>query len=116
VDDSLSARRSLAQFAQDAGFEVRTARDGLEAIEIIKGKRPDLVLVDLEMPRMNGLELTAHLRANQATHEVPVIMITSRSTEKHRREAKTMGVNVYLTKPFMEDELLGHIHTLLRPA
>ena len=116
VDDSLSARRSLAQFAQDAGFEVRTARDGLEAIEIIKGKRPDLVLADLEMPRMNGLELTAHLRANQATHTLPVIMITSRSTEKHRREAETTGVNVYLTKPFMEDELLGHIHRLLQPA
>ncbi|MDG4596077.1 MAG: response regulator [Candidatus Contendobacter sp.] len=116
VDDSLSARRSLAQFAQDAGFEVRTARDGLEAIEIINGKRPDLVLADLEMPRMNGLELTAHLRANQATHELPVIMITSRSTEKHRREAETTGVNVYLTKPFLEDELLGHIHQLLRRA
>ncbi len=116
VDDSLSARRSLAQFAQDAGFEVRTARDSLEAIEIIKGKRPDLVLADLEMPRMNGLELTAHLRANQATHTLPVIMITSRSTEKHRREAETTGVNVYLTKPFMEDELLGHIHRLLQPA
>ncbi|MDS4030578.1 MAG: response regulator [Candidatus Contendobacter sp.] len=116
VDDSLSARRSLAQFAQDAGFEVRTARDGLEAIEIINGRRPDLVLADLEMPRMNGLELTAHLRANQATHELPVIMITSRSTEKHRREAETTGVNVYLTKPFLEDELLGHIHQLLRRA
>ena len=116
VDDSLSARRSLAQFAQDAGFEVRTARDGLEAIEIINGKRPDLVLADLEMPRMNGLELTAHLRANQATRDVPVIMITSRSTEKHRREAETTGVNVYLTKPFVEDELLGHIHRLLRQA
>ena len=114
VDDSLSARRSLAQFAQDAGFDVRTARDGLEAIEIIKGKRPDLLLVDLEMPRMNGLELTAHLRANQATHEMPVIMITSRSTEKHRHEAEAMGVNVYLTKPFVEDELLGHIHRLLQ--
>ncbi|MDG4549235.1 MAG: response regulator [Candidatus Contendobacter sp.] len=116
VDDSLSARRSLAQFAQDAGFEVRTARDGLEAIEIINGKRPDLVLADLEMPRMNGLELTAHLRANQATHELPVIMITSRSTEKHRREAETTGVDAYLTKPFLEDELLGHIHRLLRRA
>ena len=116
VDDSLSARRSLAQFAQDAGFEVRTARDGLEAIEIINGKRPDLVLADLEMPRMNGLELTAHLRANQATRNVPVIMITSRSTDKHRREAETTGVNIYLTKPFMEDELLGHIHQLLRPV
>lgn len=116
VDDSLSARRSLTQFAQDAGYEVRTARDGLEAIEIVDGKRPDLVLTDLEMPRMNGLELTAHLRASSSTRDLPVIMITSRSTEKHRREAEMAGVNVYLTKPFMEDELLGHIHQLLRPA
>ena len=114
VDDSLSARRSLAQFVQDAGFEVRTARDGLEAIEIINSKRPDLVLADLEMPRMNGLELTAHLRANQATHDLPVIMITSRSTAKHRHEAEAVGVDTYLTKPFMEDELLEQMHRLLR--
>ena len=113
VDDSLSARRSLAQFVRDAGFEVRTARDGLEAIEIINNKRPDLVLADLEMPRMNGLELTAHLRANQATHTLPVIMITSRSTAKHRHEAEMVGVDTYLTKPFMEDELLEQIHRLL---
>ncbi|MBE2295881.1 MAG: response regulator, partial [Phycisphaerales bacterium] len=113
VDDSLSARRSLAQFVQDAGFEVRTARDGLEAIEIINGKAPDLVLADLEMPRMNGLELTAHLRANQATHNLPVIMITSRSTAKHRHEAEVAGVDAYLTKPFMEDELIEQIQRLL---
>lgn len=114
VDDSLSARRSLAQFVQDAGFEVRTARDGLEAIEIINSKRPDLVLADLEMPRMNGLELTAHLRANQTTHDLPVIMITSRSTAKHRHEAEAVGVDTYLTKPFMEDDLLEQMHRLLR--
>ncbi|MDZ7621949.1 MAG: response regulator [Candidatus Competibacteraceae bacterium] len=114
VDDSLSARRSLAQCVQDAGFEVRTARDGLEAIAIIDGRRPDIVLADLEMPRMNGLELTTHLRANSATRDLPVIMITSRATDKHRREAERAGVNVYLTKPFAEDELLDQIHRLLR--
>lgn len=114
VDDSLSARRSLAQCVQDAGFEVRTARDGLEAIEIIQGRRPDIVLADLEMPRMNGLEMTAHLRADPATRDLPVIMITSRSTDKHRREAERAGVNIYLTKPFAEDELLDQMHRLLR--
>ncbi|HQC73206.1 MAG TPA: response regulator, partial [Candidatus Competibacteraceae bacterium] len=114
VDDSLSARRALLQLAQDAGFETRGARDGLEAIEIINGRRPDLVLADLEMPRMNGLELTAHLRAQPDTHDLPVIMITSRATEKHRREADKVGVNAYLIKPFMEDELLGCMHQLLR--
>ncbi len=116
VDDSLSARRSLAQFVQDANFEVRSARDGLEAIEIINSKKPDLILADLEMPRMNGLELTAHLRANSATHDIPVVMITSRSTDKHRREAESMGVNAYLTKPFVEDDLLKQIHKLLTRA
>lgn len=113
VDDSLSARRTLAQFIQDAGFEVRTARDGLEAIEVINRKVPDLILVDLEMPRMNGLELTAHLRGSTSTQKLPIIMITSRSTDKHRREAQTMGVDAYLTKPFVEDELLDYIHRLL---
>ncbi|MFO1372413.1 MAG: response regulator [Candidatus Competibacteraceae bacterium] len=113
VDDSLSARRSLAQFVEDAGFEVRTARDGLEAVELINVKRPDIVLADLEMPRMNGLELTAHVRARDDTRTLPVVMVTSRSTEKHRREAERMGVSAYMTKPFAEDELLQQINRLL---
>ena len=113
VDDSLSARRSLAQFVKDAGFDVRTAHDGLEAISILEATKPSILLVDLEMPRMNGLELTSHVRALESTRHLPVIMITSRSTEKHRREATSVGVNAYLTKPFAEDELLKHIHTAL---
>ncbi|MEJ2508526.1 MAG: response regulator, partial [Gammaproteobacteria bacterium] len=116
VDDSLSARRSLAQFVQDAGFEVRTARDGLEAIDVIADRAPDVLLVDLEMPRMNGLELTAHVRARADLREVPIIMITSRSTEKHRQQAEEAGVDVYLTKPFSEDDLLGHITQRLASA
>lgn len=114
VDDSLSARRSLAQFIEDAGFEVHTAKDGLEAINTMQVKQPDLLLVDMEMPRMNGLELTSHVRANEATRNIPVIMITSRSTEKHRQKAKGVGVNFYMTKPFSEDELLQNIGSALR--
>lgn len=113
VDDSLSARRSLAQFVEDAGFEVRTARDGLEAVEFINVRRPDIMLVDLEMPRMNGLELTAHVRARDDTRTLPVVMVTSRSTEKHRHEAEKTGVNAYMTKPFAEDELLRQINRLV---
>jgi chemosensory pili system protein ChpA (sensor histidine kinase/response regulator) len=116
VDDSLSARRSLAQFIEDTGFEVHTAIDGLEAINTMASKIPDLLLVDMEMPRMNGLELTSHVRANEATRDVPVIMITSRSTEKHRQKAKSVGVNFYMTKPFSEDELLENIGSALRNA
>ena len=92
---------------------MRTAKDGLEAIEIIDKKIPDILLVDMEMPRMNGMELTALLRANPDTSNVPVIMVTSRSTEKHREQAKSSGVNIHLTKPFSEDDLLDHISKLL---
>ncbi|HYP67213.1 MAG TPA: response regulator, partial [Thiobacillaceae bacterium] len=113
VDDSLSARRALAQAVEDAGLEVRTARDGLEAVAIIEAHRPDLLLVDLEMPGMNGLELTSHVRAGEATRTLPVIMVTSRSTAKHRREAQKVGVNFYMTKPFADQELLNNIHAAL---
>ncbi|VAW59443.1 Signal transduction histidine kinase CheA, partial [hydrothermal vent metagenome] len=116
VDDSLSARKSLAQFVQDMGFEVRTARDGMEAVSLIDAHKPDLILVDMEMPRMNGLELTSHIRASSETHELPVIMITSRSTEKHRKTAFNRGVNHYMVKPFEEDELAMHIQGALKSA
>jgi len=112
VDDSLSARRALAQVMEDAGYEVRSARDGLEAVELARGRRPDIVLADMEMPRMNGIELTAHLRGRPDTADLPVIMITSRSTAKHRRQAEAAGVNVCLIKPFLDDELLDHVAVL----
>jgi chemosensory pili system protein ChpA (sensor histidine kinase/response regulator) len=112
VDDSLSARRSLTHFLQDAGFEVRQARDGLEAATLLQAFRPDIVLVDLEMPRMNGLELTAHVRGQAATQDLPVVMITSRSTEKHRAQAQASGVNAYFVKPYAEAELLQQLRQL----
>lgn len=109
VDDSLSTRRSLAQFVGDLGMDVRTAKDGFEAIEIMQEHTPQIMLVDMEMPRMNGLELTAHVRANEITKHIPVIMITSRNTEKHRSLASAAGVDTYLNKPFSEEELLHYI-------
>jgi chemosensory pili system protein ChpA (sensor histidine kinase/response regulator) len=113
VDDSLSVRRSMQQLVGDAGFEVRTARDGLEAIELLNTIQPDLLLVDLEMPRMNGLELTNHVRAQTRTQQMPIIMITSRSTQKHRQEAENAGVDLYITKPVADDELLAQINKAL---
>ena len=112
VDDSLSARRSLAQYMQDIGYDVRTARDGMEAFEIIKARKPDILLSDLEMPRMNGMELISHVRADKSIADIPFIMITSRAAAKHREEAMAAGVDVYLTKPYSEDELLEHIKKL----
>lgn len=110
VDDSLSARRSLAQFVSDMGMKVYTAKDGFEAIAVLEKTTPTLMLVDLEMPRMNGLELTTHLRSREDTRDIPVIMITSRSTEKHRLRAVSAGVNTYIKKPWSEEELMNSIH------
>lgn len=111
VDDSLSARRSLAQFVGDMGMEVYTAKDGFEAIQIIQQRIPTVILVDLEMPRMNGLELTSHLRSNDETKDIPIIMITSRATEKHKSMAARVGVNTYLNKPWTDEELLNSIQS-----
>lgn len=116
VDDSLSVRTALATLLAEEGFEVRTAKDGLEAIEAIGERLPTAVLADLEMPRMNGLELTTHLRAQAATRNLPVIMVTSRTAEKHRHLARAAGVDDYLTKPYREQELLLRLRTILSNA
>ncbi|KOR31298.1 hypothetical protein TI04_01570 [Achromatium sp. WMS2] len=112
VDDSLSARRALVQVMEDAGYRVQSARDGLEAVNLIAEQRPNIVLADMEMPRMNGIELTAHLRAHPGTANIPVVMITSRSTAKHRQQASAAGVNAYITKPFIDDDILEQVATL----
>lgn len=113
VDDSLSQRRALEQLLQDAGFQVKTARDGIEAAEQLAEYRPDIVLTDLEMPRMNGIELTAHIRTREHLKSLPVIMITSRTTQTHRKMAEEAGINGYLVKPVREDDLLATIQHLL---
>lgn len=109
VDDSLSVRRMLRELVEDAGFEALTAKDGAEALALLQAERPDVLVTDLEMPNMNGLQLTSTVRATPELTDLPVIMITSRSMEKHRRQAAEAGVNVYLTKPYSEEELVSHI-------
>ncbi len=109
VDDSLSVRNSLSQLVQDAGYEALLARDGLEAIEIMKKTKPNLILTDLEMPRMTGLELTSHVRSNSDNTDLPIFMITSRTMAKHQTQARKLGVNEYITKPFSEDDLVSKL-------
>ncbi len=116
VDDSLSVRKSLMQLLQDAAFEVKGAGDGMEAIREIKAFKPHLVCTDLEMPNMNGLELTEHLRLNEATRHLPIIMITSRSMDKHREQASRAGVDLYLTKPYTDADLLLRVNQTLQAA
>ncbi len=110
VDDSLSVRSGLKQLLQDCGFEVETACDGLEAAEMLhRDRRMDLLLVDLEMPRMDGLELTRMVRKDAALAELPIVMLTSRSQDKHRDLARKAGVNAYTTKPYEENKLMDTV-------
>ncbi|KRI00596.1 response regulator [Curvibacter sp. PAE-UM] len=113
VDDALSVRTSLMQLVQDAGFRVQSARDGIDAIDTLGSFNADIVLTDLEMPNMNGIELTTHIRNRDDLKAVPVIMITSRSQDKHRRLAEQAGVSNYITKPYNEGELLQTIREAL---
>lgn len=113
VDDSLSARRAAAQIMRDAGYEVHTAIDGLDAVALLEHLVPDVILLDMEMPRMNGLELSKHVRGRAHLKDTPIIMITSRSTEKHRQQGDAAGINAYLIKPFSADKLLQYIDSFL---
>lgn len=113
VDDSLSQRRALEQLLTDAGFRVQTARDGIEATEMLKSFRPNAILTDLEMPRMNGIELASHIRAQQKLKHLPVIMITSRTTQKHRQMAEEAGVDAYFTKPVRDEDLFLKMQNLM---
>jgi chemotaxis protein histidine kinase CheA/ActR/RegA family two-component response regulator len=113
VDDSMSVRNSLLQMVQDAGYSCETARDGVEAVDVLRAFNPHVVLTDLEMPNMNGIELTSHIRGREDLKGLPVIMITSRSQDKHRRMAEQAGVNTYITKPYNDIELLQTIHSAI---
>ena len=113
VDDSLSQRRALEQLLTDTGYRVRSARDGIEATEILGQFMPDVVLTDLEMPRMNGIELTTYIRTHAKIKALPIIMITSRTTQKHRKMAEDAGVDSYITKPVREENLLTEMQTLM---
>ncbi|NRA25145.1 MAG: response regulator, partial [Oleispira sp.] len=98
------------------GFEVFTAKDGVDAIATLQDHIPDLMLLDIEMPRMDGFEVASVVRHDSRLQHVPIIMITSRTGDKHRNRALSIGVNEYLGKPFQEDKLLSNIEKLLAGA
>ncbi len=113
VDDSLTVRKITGRLLAREGYRVLTARDGVEALELLAESVPDVMLVDVEMPRMDGFDLTRNVRADARLKDVPIIMITSRTADKHRNYALELGVNVFLGKPYQEEELLGHIASFI---
>lgn len=114
VDDSLTVRKITTRLLAKEGYQVVTAKDGVDALQHLQEILPDVMLVDIEMPRMDGFELTKNVRSDPQTAHIPIIMITSRTAEKHRNYAMELGVNAYLGKPFQEDELLGRIAGFLK--
>ena len=113
VDDSLTVRKVTQRLLEREGYHVMLAKDGVDALEQLQDRLPELMLVDIEMPRMDGFDLTRNVRGDERTKEIPIIMITSRSADKHRNYALQLGVNAYFGKPFQEDILLGAIAGLL---
>ena len=109
VDDSITVRRVTERFLQRHGVRVVTAKDGLDAISVLSDHKPDVILLDIEMPRMDGYEFASHVRNDPRVSDVPIIMITSRVGDKHRARAIELGVNDYIGKPFQDSALLEAI-------
>lgn len=116
ADDSISVRKFVGRMLEKAGYRVRLAADGLEALEIATQTLCDLVVTDLEMPRTNGYELIAHLQQNPETRKIPVMVVTSRAGAKHRDRAMREGASTFLTKPVQEDQFLAAVAELIGSA
>jgi chemosensory pili system protein ChpA (sensor histidine kinase/response regulator) len=114
VDDSITMRKVTSRVLENHALEVMTAQDGLDAIENLHERVPDLMLLDIEMPRMDGYELAEHVRGDPRLRHVPIVMITSRAGQKHRKRARDAGANDYMTKPYQEAELVAKVSEMLK--
>ena len=113
VDDSITVRKVTERLLSRYDFDVITAKDGVDALTVMLEQVPDIMLLDVEMPRMDGYELATTMRNDERLREVPIIMITSRTGEKHRQRAMDIGVNEYMGKPYQEAELIDNIRNLV---
>jgi chemosensory pili system protein ChpA (sensor histidine kinase/response regulator) len=113
VDDSITVRRVTQRLLERNGMRVITAKDGVDAVSLLQENLPDIILLDIEMPRMDGYEVAAHVRNDPRLKHIPIVMITSRTSEKHRARAIELGVDDYLGKPYQESQLLDAIEPLV---
>jgi chemosensory pili system protein ChpA (sensor histidine kinase/response regulator) len=113
VDDSITMRRVATKLLERHSYDVITAKDGVDALAQLQDVRPDVMLLDVEMPRMDGFELATHLQNEASFSSIPIIMITSRTGEKHRSRALEIGVANYMGKPYQEEELIRNIQSAL---
>ena len=113
VDDSITMRKVTGRVLERHNMEVLTAKDGVDAVEKMAERVPDLVLLDIEMPRMDGYEVAQNMKSDPRLKDVPIIMITSRTGDKHRQRAMDIGVNRYLGKPYQEPELMRNVFEML---
>ena len=117
VDDSITMRRVAERVLTRNGYQVTTARDGLEAMGALQTEQPDAILLDIEMPKADGFEVATFVRNNDRLAQTPIVMITSRSGDKHRERAARIGVNRYMIKPYQEADLLNELAAVLaRPG
>jgi len=113
VDDSITIRKVTERMLSRHNMKVITAKDGVDAVSQLQEVKPDVMLLDIEMPRMDGYEVATHIRNDERLKDLPIIMITSRSGAKHKDKAMEIGVNKYLGKPYQEDDLMENIRELI---
>jgi chemosensory pili system protein ChpA (sensor histidine kinase/response regulator) len=116
VDDSITVRKVTGRLLERNGMDVETAKDGVEALAMLQDYHPDIMLLDIEMPRMDGFEVARNMRSSEQLSDIPIIIITSRTGDKHRDHAMELGVKRYLGKPYQESDLLENIHNVLEES
>ncbi len=114
VEDSVAQQAMMKDLLEDSGLEVMVASDGIEALETLQGHSPDLVLLDIVMPNMNGYEVCRRIKANLATQNVPVVMCSAKGEEFDRYWGMKQGADAYIAKPFQPTELVGTVKQLLQ--